>query len=68
MNKTLKQILIFVAIASLSSCGKYCAECTEHDSGYTASNFCGTSSEVNIYIEELESTNYQNWSCTKTRD
>jgi len=54
--------------ANLASCGEYCAECIEIDYGYTADDFCGTSSELNTFIEELESTSIQNWNCIKTTD
>ena len=65
-------IVIGVMSIMFSSCeaGTFCASCYESSSGYYAAEYCGTSSSVDAYIDELESydPNYpnQNWSCTKT--
>ena len=61
-----------ILLLSFSSCepATYCAECVELNTGYNASLFCGSNSEVNDYMDELESydPNYpdQNWSCSKS--
>ncbi len=49
------------------SCQKVnsCAHCTEITSGYTPEDFCGPEVSVDTYIEELEGTDGQNWSCEK---
>ena len=62
-------LIIFLSFG-LSSCTKqrYCAQCYENISGYQASDFCGESGEVDIYIEELKeegSIQGQNWTCNK---
>lgn len=71
------QILIAVlTIASIafSSCEKendYCAVCTEATSGYSPSDFCGSETDVDLYISELKkqgSAAGQSWSCTKKLD
>jgi hypothetical protein len=79
MNKRRATVLFFVALGAaatigLTSCGKfhtYCASCYEYYSGYTAPDFCGTESQVDAYISELEITGAsvgQSWSCTKFRE
>ena len=60
--------LLTLPLFIISSCGEYCADCVELDSGYIADEFCGTSSQVDVYIDELESTSYQNWVCSKSAD
>ena len=74
MNKII-YFIVFCVIFFLSSCSKggssqeYCAECIELDSGYISNEFCGTSSQVDAYINEFESYDpqYPNqvWSCDK---
>jgi len=62
--------LIILLSFGLSSCTKqrYCAQCYENISGYQATDFCGESGEVDIYIEELKeegSIQGQSWNCNK---
>jgi hypothetical protein len=71
--KKMKKILFVLGISLffLSSCEKtqYCASCYEYDSGYQASDFCGDSESVDVYIEELEYNSAgQDWYCTKSAE
>ena len=74
--KKVKKICFFTLVIGVmsimfSSCetGTFCASCYESNSQYYAEEYCGTSSSVDSYIDELESydPNYpnQSWSCTK---
>ena len=67
-----KLTLILGVFFLLASCTKessktYCAYCTELTSGYVASPYCGSSSSVNSYMNDLESYDpaypYQVWDC-----
>jgi len=77
--KTLKRFSIAVLSTGifcimLSSCESrtYCATCVELNASYYATDYCGTSSSVDAYIDELESYDPlypdQNWSCSKSLD
>jgi len=71
MKKTFTILASLLVLVGMSSCGDYCAECTELGTGYEAEAFCGTNSEVKTYIEELEDTGQvvgQNWDCSKVKD
>ena len=68
MKKTFTTLTTLLIILGMSSCGEYCAECIELESGYVADDFCGTNAEVKIYIDELEDTSFQTWDCTKIKD
>ncbi|MCX6244288.1 MAG: hypothetical protein NTU98_06230 [Bacteroidetes bacterium] len=68
----MKKILFIIAIIliAFSSCKKknQCATCTEKNSGYKASDYCGTPTDVDKYIDELyrQGGNAgQNWECSK---
>ncbi len=68
-NTTLKLKLAVLCIAlvslSLSSGCKKCVTCTEAHSGVT-SDYCGTSSDVKSFEDELKSQGGalgQDWSC-----
>ena len=70
MKKAPTLSLLLFVIVGLTSCQKqkYCADCYEAVSDYHASDFCGTSDEVDTYIQELTSTGLslgQAWSCQK---
>jgi len=78
-NKIMKKEIIFILILTpllFMSCenpfARYCASCTEMSTLYVADDYCGTSSQVDIYINDLESYNPaypdQNWSCYKQAD
>ncbi|MFC1729707.1 hypothetical protein ACFL6I_05165 [candidate division KSB1 bacterium] len=65
-------VLAIVSIA-FSSCKKdeYCASCVEANSGYKPEDYCGSSSEVDDFIDELYrqgSAAGQNWTCQKNID
>jgi len=65
---------LFIVLLAFSSCAeekRYCAECYEYNSGVWASDFCGTSEEVDTYIEELGAAGLllgQAWSCDKIEE
>ena len=70
-----KIIAICGVILLLASCTKeektYCAVCTELATGSSATRYCGTSSEVDAYIETMESndpTSSQVWECYKEEE
>ena len=69
-----KIIAICGAILLLTSCTKeelnktYCAYCTELITGSSNTSYCGNSSEVDAYIENMESNDPASsgvWSCYK---
>jgi len=74
MKKGILIALFVTAAITLTSCDKltqYCAECTESNSGYSPTDFCGTESQVDLYISELKSAGSaagQSWTCTKYRE
>jgi hypothetical protein len=71
MRKTIKVLFAALIMISVSSCGEYCAECTELVTDLEVEDFCGTNSEVKTYIEELEDLgdlSGLNWDCTKVKD
>ena len=74
MKKGILIALFVTAAITLTSCDKltqYCAECTESNSGYSPSDFCGTESQVDRYISELKSQGSaagQSWTCTKYKE
>ncbi len=69
----MKKLTLILGVSFLlASCTKeetknYCAYCTELTSGYIATPYCGTSSSVNTYMNNMESYDpeYPNqvWSC-----
>ena len=66
--------LVFI-INSCSPSGllsRYCAQCEEVNSGYVASDYCGTNLDVETYIDEMESydPDYPNqyWVCIKVKE
>ena len=71
-----KLTLILGVYLLLSSCAKeeektYCAICTELATGSSATPYCGTSSEVDAYIEAMESNDpgsSQVWECYKEEE
>jgi len=66
-NKTFLFIVILIISFAFTSCKKLnsCAHCTENNTGYTPADFCGPEISVDTYIEELENTAGQNWTCEK---
>jgi len=74
MKKGILIGLFVTAAIALNSCDKltqYCAECTESNSGYSPSDYCGTESQVDLYIRELKSAGRvagQSWTCTKYKE
>ena len=68
-----KFTLILGVSLLLASCAKeeektYCAICTELATGSSATPYCGTSSEVDTYIANMESNDPASselWSCYK---
>lgn len=73
MRKNINFSIYILLISCVSlQCSKkedkrYCAECYETTYGSWAPNFCGTSSEVNDYINLMEynSPYPQYWVCSK---
>jgi len=66
--KKLFYLPIFISLIFFTSCEKEeCVTCVEVNSGYTADEFCGTSSEVSTYEDELTQYNplypTQDWVC-----
>ena len=72
--KRLLIILIFLAFVSCekestlnpTGIGNVCADCTEQNSGFVATPFCGTPQEVDVYVRELKRQGAsvgQSWSC-----
>ena len=70
--KKLFMLSLFLFILSACTADKrYCAECYEYTSGYWASDYCGTSEEVDTYIQELGAAGLlygQAWSCDKVEE
>ena len=73
----MKRLLILLCLPLLfTSCestfGRYCASCTEQNTGYLADDYCGTNTSVNVYINDMESYDPaypdQVWSCYKFKD
>ena len=66
--KKLFYLPIFLCLIIFTSCDREeCVTCTEVNSGYVAPEFCGTSTEVSTYENELTQYDplypYQDWTC-----
>ena len=74
MKKGILITLFVTAAIFLNSCDKltqYCAACTEANTGYSPADFCGTETQVDLYISELKSAGSaagQSWSCSKYQE
>lgn len=73
----MKKITLILGVSLLlASCAKeeektYCAFCTELTTGSSTTTYCGTSSEVDTYIANMESndpTSSEVWSCYKEEE
>ena len=73
LNLSVFTLLILFVAFGFSSCTKqkYCAQCYENISGYQANDYCGTSDQVDTYMDELNngsSNTGQIWSCSKVAE
>ena len=69
MKKNKNFLATCLCVIVFSSCQKkqYCASCYEAISGYQATDYCGDSESVDVYIDELYSGDLD-WYCTKTAE
>ena len=71
MKKLFMLSLFLFILSACTEDKRYCAECYEYNSSYWASDYCGTSEEVDTYIQELGAAGLplgQAWSCDKVEE